>query len=86
MKINPVGKAVLIQKLSEETMSKGGIHLVAKEPQYTKAKVLAVGNSDEILCKVGDIVILGKEYNRIDMGEGLELINTNMVVATASDE
>ena len=61
MKVTPLGERVFIKPIKEEKKSEGGLVLpdTAKDkPQ--RAKVIAVGDSDEIKVKVGDTVIFAK--------------------------
>ncbi|MCD6239325.1 MAG: co-chaperone GroES [Thermotoga sp.] len=86
MKVTPLGERVFIKPIKEEKKSEGGLVLpdTAKDkPQ--RAKVIAVGDSDEIKVKVGDTVIFAKyagtelkldeeDYIIIDNGDLLAVV------------
>ncbi len=86
MKVTPLGERVLIKPIKEEKKSEGGLVLpdTAKDkPQ--RAKVIAVGDSDEIKVKEGDTVIFAKyagteikideeDYIIIDNGDLLAVV------------
>lgn len=86
MKVTPLGERVFIKPIKEKKKSEGGLVLpdTAKDkPQ--RAKVIAVGDSDEIKVKVGDTVIFAKyagtelkldeeDYIIIDNGDLLAVV------------
>lgn len=86
MKIKPIGKRAVIQRMEAEEKTQSGIILTgsAKEkPQY--AQILAVGASEDSELKVGDKVIYkqyagttvkieGEEYIVIELEDILAVI------------
>ena len=73
MKIKPLGKRILAQKIEvEERKSAGGIVLPdnVKNEKVVRAKVLAVGTDEKFEVKVGDEIIVGNySGTEIERGE-----------------
>jgi co-chaperonin GroES (HSP10) len=67
MKVQPVGEMILVEIFKTEDKSAGGIFLAGTENpnDYSRAVVLAVGESDLIKVKVGYVVILPKKVNKM---------------------
>jgi len=86
MKVQPVGKMVLIQVLEQgEQKSKGGILLPGQNVPYTQATVIAVGDDPEINQSLKDAhVVLPKDYQMIDLGEGKHLTGFTNICAILS--
>jgi co-chaperonin GroES (HSP10) len=67
--IKPVGEMILVDLLKQQEKSKGGIILVNNDNEgYLRGSVLAIGESEKIKFKVGDVAIMPKElkYIKID--------------------
>jgi chaperonin GroES len=61
MRLKPLGARALVKMVEAEEQTASGIVLpdTAREKPQT-AKVVAVGNSDEVNVSVGDVVVLSK--------------------------
>lgn len=81
LSIKPLGKRVLIKPQEAEAKTKSGIYIPdsAKEkPQ--RGEVVAIGSSEEIEVKVGDIVLYGK-YS----GTTIEVEDAEYLIMEQSD-
>jgi chaperonin GroES len=86
MKIKPLGKRILAQKLEEETRTTaGGIVLPesAKNDKVVRAKVLALGTDKEFTVKEGnEIIVSSFAGTEIEVeGEKLLLVKETDVLA-----
>jgi len=89
MKLKPLGDKVIIEPLTEETKTKGGILLPdsAKE-ESQKGKVVAIGSGKYVdgkrvplEVKVGDLVWFKKQYG----AEGIKIEDKEYYVLEADD-
>lgn len=90
MKIKPLGKRILAQKIElEERKSAGGIVLPdnVKNEKVVRAKVLAVGTDEKFEVKVGDEIIVGSfSGTEIERGEDkLLLVKETDVLAIVEE-
>lgn len=58
MKVKPLGDRALVKTLEAETKTKGGIYIPDTAQEKTNdAEVVAIGESKDIVVKVGDHVL-----------------------------
>jgi chaperonin GroES len=80
--IEPVGKHLFVKRLEAKTISAGGILLpddAQEKPQY--GKVLAMGQTADLPCTIGDIVVFGKYA-----GADVDVLEKEPLVMLEKDE
>lgn len=88
MDVKPIGNRILVKLVEQHERSQGGIYIpdTAKDKPQT-GEVMAVGDGDEVKCKVGERVLFAKFSGteiKIDGQEHL-LLPTDDVLAIVAE-
>ena len=80
--IEPIDKHLFVKRLEAKTVSSGGILLpddAQEKPQY--GRVLAMGQTADLPCAIGDIVVFGKYA-----GADVDVLEKEPLVMLEKDE
>jgi len=71
MKLEPLGKNIIVEEVAIENKTSGGLLLVTKaKKDHIQAKVVAKGPDAPGVLTIGDIVIISKyTHNELSYGE-----------------
>lgn len=85
MKLKPLGRRVILKKIEKDLEEEGGIILPdeAKDEDYIRAEVVAVGSSEKIEVKKGDeVIVSGYSGTELSVGgEELTIVKDNDILA-----
>jgi len=81
-KIIPLGDNVLVKSLKPETKTASGIYIpdTASSEKSSKGEVIAIGESEKIVVKKGQVVMF-KKYG----GEEIKVDNEDYIIVKSED-
>jgi co-chaperonin GroES (HSP10) len=85
MKVKPLGEFVVVEFLKIEEKTSGGIYLVKDDSTYIRAKVLAVGTSDKIEIKPGDIAYIPKDARSMKISHSTHVFSYSSILAIETE-
>lgn len=85
MNLKPLGRRVVLKPIEQEVEEEGGIILPAdaKDEDYIKAEVVAIGSNEKIEVKEGDeVIVAGYSGTKLTVGdEELNIVKDTDILA-----